>query len=582
MVGSPGGMGGAGGSRRPEAVESPATGRATESRDGRDGPKSLAWISAEANFGKSKSPMNPPQRLPLRLAGLCLTASLAVPAIRAAGDTGAVPAAAVPAEAPSGTVENSVVKVFSTVRPPDLQRPWNKQEPREFTGSGMVIEGKRILTNAHVVLYASQVQIQANQAGDKISVTVEAVAPGIDLAVLKLDDETFFDTHPALPRASTLPLIKDPVLVYGYPTGGSSLSITKGIVSRIDFAGYNYPTAGLRVQIDAAINPGNSGGPALVGDRVIGLAYSYLSNAQNIGYIIPCEEIDLFLQDIADGHYDGKPALYDELQTLENPALRAFLKLDKSVHGIVVHQPFRDDPAYPLKTWDVITKIGDTPVDDQGMVKLDDNLRVHFTYLVQRIARDGKVPLTVVRDSRELAVQVPVSAARPKLIPFLEGAYPSYFIFGPLTFSVVTEDMVVAVGSGPNGGRNLMSLSYLGNPLISRRSERPAFPGEQLVVVPGPFLPHRLSIGYGTPGLKVVKSINGIPIRNLEHLVQVLRDSKDEFITVEFATHTAETMVFPRAEMIAATDGILSDNGIRNQGSPDMMAVWNAKPASGP
>ena len=95
-------------------------------------------------------------------------------------------------------VANSVVKVFSTMRYPDLYKPWTKQSPSDATGSGVVIEGKRILTNAHVVLYASQVQVQANQAGDKISATVEAIAPGIDLAVLKLDDETFFDTHPPL------------------------------------------------------------------------------------------------------------------------------------------------------------------------------------------------------------------------------------------------------------------------------------------------------------------------------------------------------------------------------------------------
>lgn len=83
--------------------------------------------------------------------------------------------------------------------------------------------------------------MQANQAGDKISATVEAIAPGIDLALLKLDDESFFDSHPALQRTTDLPQIKDPVLVYGYPTGGSSLPITKGIVSRVEFAGYGYP-----------------------------------------------------------------------------------------------------------------------------------------------------------------------------------------------------------------------------------------------------------------------------------------------------------------------------------------------------
>ena len=82
------------------------------------------------------------------------------------------------AAADSGTIENSVVKIFATVRYPDPYKPWTKQSPEDQTGSGVVIEGRRILTNAHVVDYASQVQIQANQAGDKISATVEAIARG--------------------------------------------------------------------------------------------------------------------------------------------------------------------------------------------------------------------------------------------------------------------------------------------------------------------------------------------------------------------------------------------------------------------
>ena len=288
------------------------------------------------------------------------------------------------------SIENSVVKVFATMRYPDPFKPWTKQAPSEVTASGVVIEGKRILTNAHVVLYASQVQIQANAAGDKVPATVVAVAPGIDLAVLQLDDATFFDTHPAVARASKLPQIKDAVLAYGFPTGGNSLSITKGIVSRIEFVSYNYPVSGLRIQVDAAINPGNSGGPAIAGDKMIGLAFSKLGgDTQNIGYIIPNEEVDLFLKDIADGRYDGKPAIYDELQTLENPALREYLKLDKTVEGMVVHRPDKTDASYPLKEWDVLTRIGDTPIDNQGMIKLDKDLRVSFAYLVQRLAKDG-------------------------------------------------------------------------------------------------------------------------------------------------------------------------------------------------
>lgn len=483
------------------------------------------------------------------------------------------------AASPGDSVGNSVVKIFSTVRYPDPYRPWTKGSPTDISGSGVVIKGKRILTNAHVVSYASQIQVQADLAGDKYSATVEYIAPGIDLAVLKLDDESFFDTHKPLAMTQTLPEIKDAVMAYGYPEGGSSLSITKGIVSRIEFAPYNYSVSGLRIQIDAAINPGNSGGPAVEGDKMIGLAFSRLNKAENIGYIIPCEEINLFLEGVAAGQYDGKPAMYDHLQTLENPVLRPFLKIDKSVEGMIVNEPASDAPDYPLHTWDVITKIGDTPIDDLGMVRLTDNINVKFPYLIQKVAKDGKVPLSVVRAGKEMQIQLPVPHRLPQVIPDLENDYPSYFIYGPVVFSGATKDFIRYMMETEAGERGLRALIYLGSPLLSRFEDKPAFDGEQLVVISSPFFPHKLAVGYSEHSLQVVKSINGIRIKNLAHLVEVLRGLKDEYVTVDFDDRISEALVFPRKEMVAATDDILTDNGIRSQGSPDMMAIWNAKSA---
>jgi S1-C subfamily serine protease len=473
-------------------------------------------------------------------------------------------------------IENSVVKVFATMRYPDPFKPWTKQAPSEVTASGVVIEGKRILTNAHVVLYASQVQIQANAAGDKVPATVVAVAPGIDLAVLQLDDAAFFDTHPPVARASKLPQIKDAVLAYGFPTGGNSLSITKGIVSRIEFVSYNFPTSGLRIQVDAAINPGNSGGPAIAGDKMIGLAFSKLGgDTQNIGYIIPNEEVELFLKDIAaDGHYHGKPAMYDELQTLENPALREYLKLDKSVEGMIVHRPDKTDAAYPLKEWDVLTRVGDTPIDNQGMIKLDRDLRVSFAYMVQHVARDGKVPMTIVRAGRSMQIQLPVSAEHPTLVTDLRGGYPSYFIYGPLVFSSATWQLV---SSFENNAGLLRVLGAVKSPLVTRAFDPPDADSEELVVISSPFFPHKLSNGYSNPAGSVVKSINGTHVRSLKHLVALLRDLKDPFVTIEFDQKGNEALVFSRTAMLAATDEILTDNGVRAQGSPNMMEVWQEK-----
>jgi S1-C subfamily serine protease len=477
-------------------------------------------------------------------------------------------------------LENSVVKIFATVRHPDPFKPWTKQAPSELTASGVVIEGKRILTNAHAVLYASQVQVQANAAGDKVSATVLAVAPGIDLAVLQLDDPTFFDTHPPLARANKLQQIKDAVLAYGFPTGGSSLSITKGIVSRIEFVPYNYPVSGLRIQIDAAINPGNSGGPAIAGDKMIGLAFSRLGgDTQSIGYIIPNEEVELFLKDIADGHYDGKPGMYDDLQTFENPALRDFLKLDKSVEGMIVHRPDQTDADYPLKEWDVITRVGDTPIDNQGMVKIDKDLRVSFAYKIQQVTKDGHLPLTIVRAGKPLKIELPVFPDRPTLAPDLRGDYPSYFVYGPLVFSPVTRQFMAAFENNPGAMR---ALGFLKSPLVTHAFDAPTPDLEQLVVISSPFFPHKLANGYSNPTGSVVYAVNGTPIRSLKHLVEVLRDLKDPFVTFEFWSKGGEALVFSRTAIMAATDDILTDNGVRSQGSPDMMAVWQAKPDSPP
>jgi len=491
-----------------------------------------------------------------------------------------IPAPAFPAEdqaqsdAQESKIRESVVKISATMRYPDLTHPWSKRSPQDASGTGVVIDGKRILTNAHVVLYASQLFVESYQSSDKLPAKVEAVGPGIDLAVLRLEDETFFDKRPPLLRTSTLPEVKETVLVYGYPQGGSTLSITKGIVSRIEFAGFGEGISGVRVQIDAAINPGNSGGPALVDGKMVGLIFSKLTQADNIGYIIPSEEIDLFLKDVADGTYDGKPAIHESLQTLENDALRSYLKIDKKAQGMVVHSVDPSDPKDPLKPFDLISKIGDHAIDNVGMVKIRDNLRLNFHYLIQKEVKDGKVPLTVMRQGKTLPVDLPAKTKYPTLIESLKGRYPPYFIYGPLVFSPVTNEFTA---SFDRTGRLYAALALLGSPLATRRGDLPRFEGEELVVVTAPMFPHRIGKGYDSPYSKIVKDVNGVPIKNLRHLVEVLRDSKQKFTTIRFDDKFSETIVFDHQDALKATDEILSDNGIREQASEDLAAVWSGK-----
>jgi hypothetical protein len=394
------------------------------------------------------------------------------------------------------------------------------------------------------------------------------MGPGIDLAVLKLSDESFFQDRPALPRAAGLPEVTAGVAVYGYPVGGTGLSITRGVVSRIDYDALDAVTNALQIQVDAVINPGNSGGPVLVEGRMIGLVYG---QDENIGYILANEEIDTFLADVRDGRYDGKPRLLDRFQGLENPALRAKLGLGSGAQGIMVRRPGRDDPAYPLRACDVLTRIGSSAIDNEGMVQVAENLRLPFPYLVPKLVSDGTVPVAVLRDGKEQTVDLPVARGEVNLIRSYTGESPSYFVCGPLVFSPVMAEAI------PFYFRASPVLTLDGGPLTTRRHDRARSPEEELVIVTAPLLTDKITKGYRDPFGQVLLDVNGVKIRNLRHLIEVVRDCRDDYLTFRFAGELGETLVFRRQELEEVTEMVMAENGIPRRGSLDVLAIWNAK-----
>jgi hypothetical protein len=125
-------------------------------------------------------------------------------------------------------------------------------------------------------------------------------------------------------------------------------------------------------------------------------------------------------------------------------------------------------------------------------------------------------------------------------------------------------------------------LGLVKSPLVTRALDEPTPELQELVVVSSPFFPNKIANGYSNPAGSVVYSVNGIRIKSLKHLVAVLRDLKDPFVTIEFDQKGGEALVFSRQAMVGATDDILADNGVRAQGSPDALAVWQEKGASHP
>ena len=208
-------------------------------------------------------------------------------------------------------LRRSVVKLFTVIREPSYYSPWELAYQHNSGGSACIVEGNRILTNAHVV--AHQLYVQALKPGDTTKYTARVLHVDHDreLALLAVDDPTFFEgTVPV--ELGELPARNANVQVYGFPVGGNELCTTAGVVSRIEVRTYTHSQRDLlALQTDAAINPGNSGGPVFMDGKLIGIAFqSYKrKDLEKAGYVVPVPILRSFFDDLADGEVSGVPDL---------------------------------------------------------------------------------------------------------------------------------------------------------------------------------------------------------------------------------------------------------------------------------
>src|SRR6185369_16810016 len=126
--------------------------------------------------------------------------------------------------------EKSVIQITTFSQQPVWDAPWRFDAVRKSSGSGFVIRGKRIMTNAHVVSWARQILVHRFQDPRPFVARVAFIGHDCDLALLEIDDDRFFNGLEAL-EIGELPQVRSTVVTYGYPAGGEQISYTKGVVS---------------------------------------------------------------------------------------------------------------------------------------------------------------------------------------------------------------------------------------------------------------------------------------------------------------------------------------------------------------
>ncbi len=455
---------------------------------------------------------------------------------------------------------DSVVKIYAEQRYPDYQVPWGAGTQFSVTGSGVVIDGGRILTNAHIVSNQTFVQVRRHGQSDKHTAQVVAVSHEADLAILTLDDDAFFDGISA-PPLGDLPEVQDRVAVYGFPMGGDTLSATEGVVSRVEHQTYAHSASSLlAVQIDAAINPGNSGGPVIADQKLVGVVMQAAQDANSIGYFVPTPVIRHFLEDIDDGKVDGIPFAGFLWQALESESLREFVQFPERGTGVLITRVVPFTPASRnLRPRDVLTAIDGHGIAFDGTIELRPNLRTSMTHYVQQHQMGEQLRLTVFRDGRtedlEICLDVPLSAAQ-LVAPYQYDVQPTYFIYGGLVFNPLTTNYLLSFGPNPPP-----HLAVFQN---GDRSQ----PGEQVVVL-NRVLPSAVNAGYHDWQDRVLTKVNGQQFRGLQEFVHLLETETNPLVV--FENDEGQTIVLDRTRAETERETLLRTYGIAADRSQDLV-----------
>jgi len=448
-------------------------------------------------------------------------------------------------------VADSLVRIQATSQDPNYRAPWSGGELVSGVGAGFIISGKRIMTNAHVISNGRFLTVSKEGDPKVYPARVLHVAHDCDLAVLTVDDENFFKNTTAL-EFGGIPAIESTVSVYGYPIGGDRLSVTRGVVSRIDFQPYSHSgvDSHLTIQIDAAINPGNSGGPVLQDGKVVGVAFQGYSGdvAQNVGYMIPTPVIRRFLKDIEDGHYDKYTDLTISYHPLHNPAMRRALGLTDDDTGVFVGDVYGGGVSEGLlQQGDVIVAIEGLPVASDGTVLIDGGDPVEMAEVVERKYRGENVTLDIIRAGKPQKVTINLSHPWPFVLQ--ANAYdekPRYVVFGGLVFQPVDANFMDAHSPDDLRLRYYFN-NFIAQGLYRERSE---------IVVLSSVLADPVNAYTNEFRYSIVDKINGQSIKKLEDVAEAF-SKPEEYYVIEMLGRD-RPIVLERAAVEAARERIRS------------------------
>eukprot|EP00871_Galdieria_phlegrea_P002145 jgi/Galph1/2931/GphlegSOOS_G1600.1 len=456
------------------------------------------------------------------------------------------------------SVLDSVFKLYVTHCEPNYSLPWQKRRQTYSTSSAFAVEDQRILTNAHCVEHSTVVKIKKRGSEKKYMAQIVSIGNDCDIALLTVEDASFWEGVNCL-LPGRLPYLQEAVTVVGYPIGGENISVTAGVVSRVELQQYSHGAIDLLgVQIDAAINSGNSGGPAFNNRfECVGIAFQSLltTEAENIGYIIPWLVVQHFLDDVErNGHYTGFCYCGFEFQRMENQYLRDSFRLKDDDGGVLVKKVAPTSLCSSvLRKGDVVTHFDDILIASDGTVAYRGGERINFHYLVTLKFVGEYCKLRFIRDGTPMETSYPLEEL-PLLVPVHERRLvPEYLTIAGLVFVALSEPYLRSeYGEKWDYEAPVKLLDKL---LYGYKSS-----SKQQVVILSQVLHARINVGYEYLTNTELIYFNGTRVENLAHLARLIDDTEEEFL--RFDLEFDEVIVVQKKASIEESSQILVQHGI--------------------